>query len=776
MSALPKMAGFYGWWYPSRWLGWGAWPRFSEFGPLAGHVRFAERTTRKLARTLFHQMLKLGPKLEKRQALLFRAVDIGADIFAMAAALSRAQALRRAGAAEAPKAVELADIFCRGIRRRIAELFRGIGSNDDVAKYRTARQLLDGEFEWLEKGLTALEGARGRTGAQSRAFASRPRSSGTSRNPAAVKKALVGLAVLAALGAGVVYGFAAYKQRWFPYRLLRAATVRPAPRPSRIASRRRPADATRRAQREKIGELTQLPYLQGYNPATNERGVVLFDEARAFRGWNLALSAHAAQAQLLDMTGVVAASMGRRGARGLARSRKKQEPQWLRSVLAPRGASAGRRSARRVGVHRIARIDRRSGVVVGHPQRRAPRPRRGRGRHDLRPHSGDEGESRRQSPTTPSPKTSSLSSRPTGRAVRRISLLDAFEGSDYAAVLAPMQSEGDLFHANSIQILDGALASRAPAFAAGNLLVSLHALNVVVVLDPKTEKIVWALSGQWRAQHGPRILENGRMLLFDNFGGMRSDASRVLEVDPFTQQVVWRYGEREGEKIFSESNGTAQRLDNGNTLILESNFGRAIEVSPDGETVWEYLNPFRAGEKEELVATLTQVSRLIPAWPWSGRTVRRRRGRKAHDLRRDRIRRSSVALATGRRLGPYEILSPIGAGGMGEVYAARDTRLDRRVAIKVLSRGAGFGQRAPGAIRTRGQSGVGPQQSQHRHGLRRRPAGLHVLRRHGARRRPDAGRAAQRPGRCPRASSWISPVRSPRASRRRMRRASCIAT
>jgi alkylation response protein AidB-like acyl-CoA dehydrogenase len=159
LSALPKMAAFYGSWYPSRWLGWGRWPRYSEFGPLADHVRFAERATRKLARTLFHQMLKLGPKLEKRQALLFRAVDIGADIFAMSAALSRAQAMRQAGAAEEPQAAELADIFCRGMRRRIAEHFRGIGSNDDVVKYRTARHLLDGEFAWLEKGLTAVEGA-----------------------------------------------------------------------------------------------------------------------------------------------------------------------------------------------------------------------------------------------------------------------------------------------------------------------------------------------------------------------------------------------------------------------------------------------------------------------------------------------------------------------------------------------------------------------------------------------------------------------------------------
>ena len=151
------MAAFYAWWYPSRWLGWGAWPSFSEFGPLAGHVRYVDRTTRRLARTIFHLMLRHGPKLEKRQALLFRAVDIGADLFAMSAALSRADQLRRSRAAEAPQAAELTDIFCRGSERRIAELFRGISDNDDVAKYKTARRVLDGEFAFLEEGMVALE-------------------------------------------------------------------------------------------------------------------------------------------------------------------------------------------------------------------------------------------------------------------------------------------------------------------------------------------------------------------------------------------------------------------------------------------------------------------------------------------------------------------------------------------------------------------------------------------------------------------------------------------
>jgi len=157
LRVLPRFLAFYAVWYPTRWLGWGHWPRFAEFGPLARHVRYLERTTRRLSRAIFHLMARHGPKLERRQALLFRAVDIGADLFAMSAAVSRADALRRAGAPEAPQAVELADLFCRQTARRIAEHFRGIASNDDVAKYRAAQRLLAGEYGFLERGLTPAD-------------------------------------------------------------------------------------------------------------------------------------------------------------------------------------------------------------------------------------------------------------------------------------------------------------------------------------------------------------------------------------------------------------------------------------------------------------------------------------------------------------------------------------------------------------------------------------------------------------------------------------------
>ena len=155
-KVLPRFVGFYAKWYPARWLGWSRAPRHAEFGPLASHVRYVERTSRHLARAIFHMMARHGPKLEKRQALLFRTVDIGADLFAVSAALSRAQAMRAAGGPHARDAAELADVFARMMRRRIAQHFRDIRSNDDVRKYRTARRILDGSHSWLEDGLTPV--------------------------------------------------------------------------------------------------------------------------------------------------------------------------------------------------------------------------------------------------------------------------------------------------------------------------------------------------------------------------------------------------------------------------------------------------------------------------------------------------------------------------------------------------------------------------------------------------------------------------------------------
>jgi len=157
LAGLARSASFYGWWYPSRWLGWSLWPRYAEFGRLAKHVRFVERSCRRLARGVFHSMIRFGPKLELRQSVLFRLVDVAGELFAMAATCSRAQRLYERDKTTGARAVKLADLFCRQARRRVRSKFNGLRRNEDVPTYKLAQEILAGEHRWLEKEIVELE-------------------------------------------------------------------------------------------------------------------------------------------------------------------------------------------------------------------------------------------------------------------------------------------------------------------------------------------------------------------------------------------------------------------------------------------------------------------------------------------------------------------------------------------------------------------------------------------------------------------------------------------
>jgi hypothetical protein len=154
VRALLRATLHYAWWYPTRFLGWGFWPKHAAYGRLATHVRFVERASRRLARATFHAMVRFGPALEKQQAVLGRLVDVGAELFVMTAAVSRARMLAAAGNS---KAVELADVHCRRARRRVAERFRALFANDDRTTYAIAKRFLEGDFEWLERGIVSLD-------------------------------------------------------------------------------------------------------------------------------------------------------------------------------------------------------------------------------------------------------------------------------------------------------------------------------------------------------------------------------------------------------------------------------------------------------------------------------------------------------------------------------------------------------------------------------------------------------------------------------------------
>jgi hypothetical protein len=173
-AVITQAAPFYATWYPTRWVGWGLWPRYQEFGSLGRHLRFVERSTRKLSREIFHGMLVHQARLQNKQAFLFRAVDVANELFAMASSVTRADALAQRGAAEAASAEELAELFCRGSRRKVRRLFRDLWSNDDSFKYSVGKAVLDGEHLWLEELLQGLHDVDRPTLARDEAPAAEP--------------------------------------------------------------------------------------------------------------------------------------------------------------------------------------------------------------------------------------------------------------------------------------------------------------------------------------------------------------------------------------------------------------------------------------------------------------------------------------------------------------------------------------------------------------------------------------------------------------------------
>jgi hypothetical protein len=146
-------AGFYLWWYPKQWLPFGGRAPADMHPHLAAYLNEVAALSRKLARTLFHQMVKFGPKLEKRQVLLGRIADIGTDLFAIAAAGVFAQKLLKEGESEA-KLFMLVDDFHAQAMMRIRQNFDGIGRNADQHGYDLAQQIIAGDHQWIERGIT----------------------------------------------------------------------------------------------------------------------------------------------------------------------------------------------------------------------------------------------------------------------------------------------------------------------------------------------------------------------------------------------------------------------------------------------------------------------------------------------------------------------------------------------------------------------------------------------------------------------------------------------
>jgi len=366
-------------------------------------------------------------------------------------------------------------------------------------------------------------------------------------------------------------------------------------------------------QRENLSKLMALGYLPGSHPAPKDTGVLIYRKELAYKGLNFLTSGHGPEALLLSMEGEVL----HRWRKDLLsiwpdyeqKIRAQFSEFWRRAYLYENGNVLA--IFENIG---LIKVDKDSNLLWRYA---------GWCHHDMSVM--DDGRIfvlerehrlipriRKDKPVVEDFVTL-LDSK--GKLMKRISVLEAFEKSRYAPLLQkiPLQKKSDLFHTNALEILDGSLESHLPAFKEGNALISIHSLDTVAVLDMEKEVIIWALSSMWDRQHEPRILDNGNLLVFNNAAG--EGISEAVECNPATQEIVWSFKGSADYAFFTKACGAAQRLPNGNTLISESDNGRAFEVTPGKAVVWEYISPWRAGENNELIATLFEMTRLPPDFP-----------------------------------------------------------------------------------------------------------------------------------------------------------------
>jgi hypothetical protein len=173
----------------------------------------------------------------------------------------------------------------------------------------------------------------------------------------------------------------------------------------------------------------------------------------------------------------------------------------------------------------------------------------------------------------------------------------------------------EITHLNDIEELTTQMAAHFPQFAAGDLVVSERDYNLIMVVDPKSQKVKWHQRGPWISQHDPDFQPGGRISIFNNntdgtSTGSLLGGSEVLEVDPVTGMVSRRYGGTPSQLMYSATRGKHQYLENGNILITETEEGRIIEVNSNGQIVWEFITRYDDDE----VLTVTQASRYAEGY------------------------------------------------------------------------------------------------------------------------------------------------------------------
>jgi len=342
-----------------------------------------------------------------------------------------------------------------------------------------------------------------------------------------------------------------------------------------------------RKQSDAVKKLSSMGYVDGTVDANVDRsGVLVNIEGEAQEGVNFYSSRNQSRAQLLDMKGVVLHEWSVRGMGG-----------WQHVSLLPDGSVIGL-----VKNKQVFKIDKDSKVLWTY---------KARAHHDLDVTadgrvfvlSRTASMMPKYDKNHPTVDDVVVELSPQGEELSQFSILKMIEESRYSFLLGDAESltalktrranprrnkEYDILHSNHVEVFDGSLAEKSPIFAEGNMLLSPRNTHTLMIVDPKTKEIVWLWgSSKLIYPHHPTLTEAGTILVFNN--GTEGTRSQVVEVDPVTNDIIWTYGPT--EEFYSETRGSNFRLDNGNTLITESDTGYVFEVTPEGKTVWEFANP-----------------------------------------------------------------------------------------------------------------------------------------------------------------------------------------
>jgi hypothetical protein len=183
---------------------------------------------------------------------------------------------------------------------------------------------------------------------------------------------------------------------------------------------------------------------------------------------------------------------------------------------------------------------------------------------------------------------------PDGELLEEIFVLESLYASGYQGFFADIIPKFDITHVNDVEVLGAEMADNFSQFETGDIMVSMRHLSLVIVLDGQTHQVKWHFRHPLIHQHDPDFEADGHIVIFDNQDDTTQDGSkfgrsRLLRVNPENNNYEVIYPISDDQPMYTQSGGKHQLLDNGNRLITEANPGRVFEVTPEGETVWNWV-------------------------------------------------------------------------------------------------------------------------------------------------------------------------------------------